>query len=55
MRISAALTLQITYFFGLLLTGKLDHPANLAAELDKMAKMAWLEVDSLEQSAIRIP
>ncbi len=50
-----SLTLQFTYFFGLLLTGKLDHPADLATELDRISKMAWLEAEEIEQSAIRIP
>lgn len=55
MKISPDMFHQVTHFFILLLDGSLDHPAALATELEKMAKLAWLEAEQIEQSAIRIP
>jgi len=54
MNISKNLKLQITFFFGALLTGRYNDPHLLAKEFERLAGVAWDEVDETIQGAIRI-
>ncbi|BAY34184.1 hypothetical protein NIES2107_60890 [Nostoc carneum NIES-2107] len=46
--------LQIETFYQRLQAGDFDNPLSLAQELEKLADLAWNEIDELYQPSLRI-